>query len=278
MNYFILEFQKKLKRSPKGLIGFSILLLWILISFCAPLVAPFDFSELNVENILVSPNSTYLFGTDHLGRDIFSRIIYGSRSILLIGLMTSILATSLGTIIGFLSAYFGGWLDEIIMRFMDILMSIPALLLAMVFLGIFQDAGMFALTTIIAIVFTPRTARVARAAFLEWKGMEFVQAAKISGDTISYIIFREIMPNTFGSIIVEGTARFAYTIMTVASLGFLGIGLQPPTPDWGMVIAENKTNMSVAPWTVLFPSLAIGSLVLGISLAADFLNKVLVNE
>ena len=136
----------------------------------------------------------------------------------------------------------------------------------------------FSLTLIVSIAFVPATARVSRGVLLTEKSQEYVSAARIRGESHAYIMFIEILPNTTGPIIVEATARFAYSIMMVASLGFLGVGLQPPTPDWGMMVIENKPIIAQAPWTVLFPSLAIASLVIAISILSDFVSKVLVNE
>ena len=192
--------------------------------------------------------------------------------------MTALFSTFLGIIIGFSAGYFGGRIDEFIMRLMDIFLSIPALILAMVVVGIMDGTSILSLTLIISIVFTPRTARIARSALLAWRDLEFVDAARIRGESHLYIMFAEILPNTLGSIIVEATARIAYSVMTVSALGFLGIGLQPPTPDWGMLVSENKNLISVAPWTVLWPTTAIASLVIGVSLMADYAKKRLLNE
>lgn len=157
-------------------------------------------------------------------------------------------------------------------------MAIPPLVLAMVILGILGDSTIASLTIIVSIAYVPATARVARGALLACKNYEYVDAARIMGESHFSIMFVEILPNTIGPIIVEATARFAYSIMMVASLGFLGVGLQPPAPDWGMMVIENKSIISIAPWAVLYPSLAIASLVIAISLFSDFVSKVLIHE
>ncbi len=270
------HFWNKLKKSPSGLIGGGLILFWLIVAAASP--APYSFTAISIEANMAPPGLDHWLGTDQLGRDILSRIIVGSRSIMSIGLLVAVASTGLGTMIGFAAAYIGGWLEEITMRLMDILMSLPAVVLAMVFLGIVPKAGWGSLIMVISLVFIPRTSRVARGALLEWKTLEFVDAAKIRGESGWYIITREILPNTLGPILVEGTARFSYGIMTVASLGFLGVGLQPPTPDWGMMVAENKTIMSVAPWAVFFPALAIGSLILGVFMFTDFLSRLFIRE
>lgn len=269
----------KLSRlTPGGVIGILLLLFWIVLAIFGPALAPYDHVEMDLVQRMAGPSPDHPLGTDQLGRDIMSRIIIGSRSVLTVAVMTALLSTILGILVGFTAGYFGGRIDELIMRFMDILMSIPALVLAMVVVGITEGTSIVSLTLIISLVFTPRTARVARSALLVWRDLEFVDAARIRGESHFYIMFREILPNAFGSIIVEATARIAYSVMTVSALGFLGIGLQPPTPDWGMLVAENKSIVTTAPWAVLWPTVAIASLVIGVSLLADFIRKRLVHE
>jgi peptide/nickel transport system permease protein len=268
-----------LKRNPLAIAGISLLFLWILIAIVGPSLVPFTYTEMDLDNQMVAPGTAgHLLGTDSLGRDILARIVYGSRSILTVALMTSLLSSIAGIIIGYTAGYFGGTVDTVFLRIMDILMAIPPLVLAMVVLGILGDSTIFSLTIIVSIAYTPATARVARGALLSVKNNEYVDAARLRGESHLYIMFVEILPNTIGPIIVEITARFAYSIMMIASLGFLGVGLQPPTPDWGMMVIENKSIISAAPWTVLYPSLAIASLVIAISLFSDFVSKVMIHE
>jgi peptide/nickel transport system permease protein len=275
MNTYLLQ----LKRSPRAIAGIAILLIWIIAALIGPALLPYNYTEMDMNNQMVGPGQEgHLLGTDALGRDVFARIIYGSRSILTIALLTSLLSSIAGIIIGFTAGYFGGVVDTIFLRIMDILMAIPPLVLAMVVLGILGNSTIIGLTIIVSIAFTPATARVARGALLTCKSSEYVDAARIRGESHLYIMFVEILPNTIGPVIVEITARFAYSIMMIASLGFLGVGLQPPTPDWGMMVIENKSLIRAAPWTVLYPSLAIASLVIAISLFSDFVSKVMINE
>ena len=275
MNTYLLQ----LKRSPRAIAGLAILLIWIIAALIGPSLLPYTYTGMDMNNQMVAPGEAgHILGTDALGRDVFSRIIYGSRSILTIALLTSLLSSIAGIIIGFTAGYFGGIVDTIFLRIMDILMAIPPLVLAMVVLGILGNSTIVGLTIIVSIAFTPATARVARGALLTCKSTEYVDAARIRGESHIYIMFVEILPNTIGPVIVEITARFAYSIMMIASLGFLGVGLQPPTPDWGMMVIENKSLIRAAPWTVLYPSLAIASLVIAISLFSDFVSKVMINE
>jgi len=265
---------KQFRKHPIGAIGFAVLIFWIFIAIFSPLISPYSFTEISIEVQLQGPGNGHLLGTDMMGRDILSRIFEGSRSIILISLFTSIISTTLGILVGFTAGYIGGRIDELIMRIMDIFMAIPLLILAMVALAVADGANAPVLVLVIALVFTPRTARVARSAMLTQKSLEYVDAARIRGESHFFIMFVEILPNTLGPILVEGSARFAYATMTVASLGFLGVGLQPPTPDWGRMVLENKQVMMMAPWAVLFPALALASLVIGISFISDFFEKI----
>jgi len=268
-----------LKKNPLAVLGIAVLFFWILMALFGPSLLRFTYTQMDLDNQMVSPGSAgHFLGTDSLGRDVLSRIIYGSRSILTVALMTSLFSSIAGIIIGFTAGYFGGTIDTVFLRFMDILMAIPPLVLAMVVLGILGDSTIFSLTLIVSIAYTPATARVARGALLACKNSEYVDAARLRGESNFYIMFIEILPNTIGPVIVEITARFAYSIMMIASLGFLGVGLQPPTPDWGMMVIENKSIIRAAPWTVLYPSLAIASLVIAISLFSDFVSKVMIHE
>ena len=275
MKYFLY----KLKKNPLAIAGIIVIVVWIILAFFGPMLVSFTHTAMDIENQMVKPGQAgHLLGTDSMGRDILSRIVYGSRSILTVALMTSIVSSFLGIILGFSAGYFGGRLDSAFLRTMDILMAIPPLVLSMVVLGILGDSTIFSLTMIVSIAFIPATARVSRGVLLTENNQEYVSAARIRGESNFYIMFIEILPNTTGPIIVEATARFAYSIMMVASLGFLGVGLQPPTPDWGMMVIENKPIISQAPWAVLFPALAIASLVIAISIFSDFVSKVLINE
>ena len=259
--------------------GILVLLLWIFAALFGPSLMPFTYSQMDTDYQMTGPREGgHFLGTDALGRDILTRILQGSRSILTVALLTSLFSTLAGVILGFSAGYFGGRVDALFLRIMDILMAIPPLVLAMVILGILGDSTIVSLTIMVSIAYIPATARVARGALLTCKNYEYVDAARIMGQSNFSIMFVEILPNTIGPIIVEATARFAYSIMMVASLGFLGVGLQPPTPDWGMMVIENKSIMMNAPWAVLYPALAIASLVIAISLFSDFVSKVLIHE
>jgi len=256
-----------------------IMAFWLAAAVVGPSLTHFSYTGMDMDHQMTGPGvGGHLVGTDSLGRDIWARIVYGSRSILTIALLTSLFSSLAGVMLGFTAGYFGGRVDALFLRFMDIMMAVPPLVLSMVVLGVLGNSNILTLTLIVSIAYTPATARVARGALLGCKNIEYVDAARLRGESHLYIMFREILPNTIGPIIVEVTARFAYSIMMVASLGFLGVGLQPPTPDWGMMVIENKTIIKAAPWAVLYPSLAIASLVIAISLFSDFLGKVVLRD
>lgn len=268
-----------LKKNPMAIAGLIILLFWIVTALIGPKLISHTYTEMDMESQMTAPGlNGHFLGTDTLGRDVLSRIVVGSRSILTVALMTSFFSSIAGILIGFSAGYFGGKIDTFFLRIMDIVMAIPPLVLSMVVLGILGDSSIFSLTLIVSIAYTPATARVARGALLTCRGSEYVDAARIRGESDFYIMFVEILPNTIGPIIVEITARFAYSIMMIASLGFLGVGLQPPTPDWGMMVIENKSVIRMAPWAVLYPTLSIASLVIAISMFSDFISKVMIHE
>lgn len=273
------QIRYRLARNHLALLAFAVLAFWMFLAMVGPPLIPFTHTAMDSDHIMVRPGEYgHFLGTDNLGRDILARIVYGSRSIFTVALLTSILSSFIGVILGFSAGYFGGFFDSFFLMMLDMMMSIPPLVLSMVVLGILGDSTIFSLTLIVSIAFVPATARVSRGVLLTEKNKEYVSAARIRGESHVYIMFIEILPNTLGPIIVEATARFAYSIMTIASLGFLGVGLQPPTPDWGMMVIENKQIIGQAPWTVLYPAIAIASLVIAISIISDFIGKVLIHE
>ncbi|MGE4583290.1 MAG: ABC transporter permease, partial [Sphaerochaeta sp.] len=214
MKYFLYI----LKKNPLAIVGIAIMVFWLAAALIGPSVLPFTHTQMDSEYQMAGPGvHGHVLGTDSLGRDILSRIIYGSRSILTVALLTSLVSTFIGVILGFSAGYFGGKVDATFLRLMDILMAIPPLVLSMVVLGILGDSSIVSLTLIVSIAFVPATARVSRGVLLTEKNQEYVSAARIRGEKHLYIMFVEILPNTTGPIIVEATARFAYSIMTVAS-------------------------------------------------------------
>jgi peptide/nickel transport system permease protein len=262
----------RLSNSTLGMIGMTIIVLWVVVALLGPIIAPYAPTAYHPQDRFNPPSWKYPFGTDRFGRDMFSRVILGSRSVLILASSATALSLVLGSSIGLITGFLGGIVDEVVMRFMDILMSFPALLFAMLILGIFGPSS-FGVITVIGLVYAPRIARVARSAVLEVKQKEFIEAAKVRGESKLYIMFVELLPNIWGPLGVEASVRFGYAIFLSASLGFLGLGVQPPTPDWGLLMKEAQSYITWAPWMAIFPALAIASLVVAVNFLADAIRK-----
>jgi len=265
---------KRLRRYPATLFGFTVVGMFVLMAIFGPLVAPYKFSDQELTNKLKPASAEHWFGTDQFGRDIFSRILTGSRDVFTIAGSGTLLAVFLGLTLGLLSGYFGGMMDEALMRLMDVLLSIPPLLLAMIILGTVGPSRLN-IVIVVGFLYIPMVARVVRSVVLDIKTREFVEAAKMRGESNSYILFREILPNVLPPLAVEASMRFSYSIFLVASLGFLGLGIQPPSPDWGMMVSEGRTWFNLAPWVLLYPAGTIALLVVGVAFMSDGLRRML---
>jgi peptide/nickel transport system permease protein len=256
-------------RSKTFLVGSVILLFWIFCAFFGQAVAPKDPFASDPLKRLQSPSGDFWFGTDRLGRDVFSRVLAGARGILTVAPLATLLGTVLGTALGLITGYFRGLVDDLIMRVMDALLAIPLVILALLALVALGPSDSTVIV-VIGIVFTPLVARTVRAAVLSEGQLEYVQAAKLRNERAPYIMFAEILPNVLPPVIVEFTVRLGYAVFTIAGLSFLGFGIQPPAPDWGLQIFENYGFISGNVWwPVLFPALAIASLVVAVNLVAD---------
>ena len=266
------ELLTRISKSKISMISIIILLLWLIMAIFGPIIVPYDPIAHNLEDRFNPPSVNYFFGTDRYGRDVFSRVIVGSRTVFILAASATAISMLFGIFIGLTSGYFGGVVDELVMRFMDIIMSFPALLLALMILGIFGPS-LFGVIIVIGIAFTPRIARVARGATLDVKTKEFVDAARVRNESHIYIMLNEILPNIVGPLGVEGAVRFGYAIFTSASLGFLGLGVQPPTPDWGMMINEAQGYIKTAPWMVVFPAASIASLTVSVNFLSDAIRR-----
>jgi peptide/nickel transport system permease protein len=262
-------------RTTAGRIGLPLVLFYLTLALVGPWLAPYPATEqhlLPVENQLAAPSWKYLLGTDQFGRDILSRVMSGAGSIISMSVAGAGLGIALGTVVGMSSGYKGGKTDEIVMRVMDGLMSFPSLLLALLVLTTLGASWQNIVLTI-GIVFTPGVARVMRSSTLSLKAMEFVQSARLRGEPAPYIIFMEILPNTVPVLVVESSVRLSYAILLASSLGFLGLGVQPPSPDWGLMISESRRFIVDAPWVALVPAGAVASLVVGVNLLSDGLRQ-----
>jgi peptide/nickel transport system permease protein len=245
-----------------------------LIAIAGPLLAPYGLNEQIVEDASQAPSPSHLFGTDHLGRDVFSRVILGARDLLLLTGSGTALAVLFGVVIGLTSGYLGGTLDEVVMRLFDSLLSLPALLLALLLLGTLGPSGTSVLL-VIAVLYIPIVARVVRSVVLSTKTLSYVEAARVQGEPVVQILLRDIFPATLPALAVEASLRFSYAIFLVASLGFLGVGVQPPSPNWGLMVKEARIYSSQTPWALFFPALAIAFVVVGVNLLAEGLKRLL---
>ena len=268
-----------LLRSPAFMIGMVVILFWTVCGIFGDRITPYRHDEIVVEggNLLdpsFRPSWEHPFGLDNLGRDVFSRVLSGAGPILAVAPLATVIGVVCGSILGLITGYFGGTVDNVVSRLIDAVLALPLIIIA---IGVLQSTGTSALSLalVIGFVFTPIVARTVRSAVLGERSLDYVQAAKLRGERAPYIMFAEILPNVMGPIIVEGTVRLGYAVFTVATLAFLGYGPQPPSPDWGLQIAEQYADISLAWWAVIFPALAIASLVVAINLVADAVQQVL---
>jgi peptide/nickel transport system permease protein len=268
-----LRFARRLFTHPSFLVGFVILTIFTLTALLADVIAPYEPTKLNYRSILAPPSAEFWFGTDAFGRDVLSRIIYGTRVSLRIGIYVVVMTGILGTFLGTLASYVK-WLDGLIMRSLDGLMAFPGVLLAIALaaaLGPSETNAIIALT----VTFTPRTARIVRASVIVVQGMQFIEAAHAVGAGHARIIFRYILANALSPLIVQLTFVFAVSIVAEAILSFLGVGPPPPAPSLGNIIAEGRSNIQEAWWIAVFPGCIIAIAVLGLNLMGDGLRDIL---
>lgn len=270
-------------RTNTGRVGLLLVSMYVVLAVIGPWLAPYPARELHLDQQLEGPSAQYWLGTDQFGRDILSRVMSGARSIIAISVAGTAFGLLLGAIVGMSTGFVGGIYDEIMMRIMDGLMSFPSLLLGLLVLTMAPEPSEWlprwlawdglniALT--IGVLFMPFVARVVRSATLPLKGMEFIQIARLRGESTFYIIFVELLPNITPVLSVEASVRISYAILLAASLGFLGLGVQPPSPDWGLMVAESREFVVSAPWVALAPAAAISSLVIGVNLLFDGLRQ-----
>jgi peptide/nickel transport system permease protein len=262
----------RLLRRPACLLGLAILLFWVAMAFGWPAVAPYSPTEFHLIAKFAPPSAGHWLGTDNFGRDVLSRILAGSRSVLIVATNATLLGVLFGTLLGLIAAYYRGWIEELLMRALDVFMAFPMIVVALLVIAVLGPSKLN-VVLVVALAFAPYNARVVRSAALAQRDKDFVAAARLRGESGAYIMLAEILPNIGGTIVVELTVRLALAIFTVATLSFLGLGIQPPTPDWGLMIAEGRQFYRIAPWIVAFPSAAIASLVIGINLVAEGLAR-----
>ena len=264
-----------LLRRPTFWVGAAIVLFWIACAIFGHSFAPYNPLAQQLLAANQAPSGAHWFGTDPLGRDVLSRVIVGARTILIITPLATILGTILGTALGLAMGYLGGWFDTVASRLVEAILALPIVIIAFLFV-VALGPSVPVITITIGVVFTPLIARTVRAAVLAERSLDYVPAARLLGERPARVMFAEILPNVMPAILVEFTVRLAYAVFAVATLSFLGFGIQPPTPDWGADISANYTGLLAGYWwQVLFPALAIASLVVAITLIADAIEQVL---
>ena len=288
-----LSILKVLLRQPTSGFGAFLALFFLLVALFGSRLAPYPNPNDQRHDVRVAPTldigalqfGEHPFGTDRLGRDVYSRVTLGAGSIFRIAGLGTLISVLIGSALGLLMGYRGGLFDEVMGRVIDALLAIPALLLALVMVGIIRnldfeigswqaDLSNDVVLFVIAVLYVPIVARVARSATLDIKSREFVEAAEIRGETTTYILFREILPSVIPALVVEASLRFSYAIFLVASLGFLGFGARPPSPDWGLMVNENRGGYyQLTPWALEFPALAIAILVIAVNLMSDGIRR-----
>jgi len=261
-------------RNPLALSGVVIVGVLLLAIALAPLIAPYDPAKVNLSKKLVGPCATYWLGTDEFGRDILSRIIWGGRVSMSVAFVTVGVSMVVGTVMGLLSAYFGGWVDQVVMRVTDILLCFPILLMALALVAVLGPQLMNIMLAV-GIALTPQYARIIRGAVLPLKDQQYVEASRGLGASHLYVLITHIIPNAVPSIIVVATLNVATAVLIESSLSFLGLGVQPPTPSWGAMIADGREWLLDAPWISTFSGAAIMLAVLGFNLFGDALRDIL---
>lgn len=265
---------RQLKKNKLAIIGLFIITFFIIVALFAPLISGYAYDDTDLPNRLQSPSSEYWFGTDDLGRDIFSRIAYGARISLMVGFFAVTGALFFGTILGIVAGYYGRWIDMLISRIFDIMLAFPSILLAIAIVAILGPSLQNALIAI-AIVNIPIFGRLVRSKVISIREEEYIMAAKAQGMKNGRIIFHHILPNSLAPIIVQGTLGFGTAILEAAALGFLGLGAQAPMPEWGKMLSDSRQFIQLAPWTVLFPGFSIMLVVLGFNMIGDGLRDAL---
>jgi len=261
-----------LRSSTALSIGLALIVLHVLLAVLAPVIAGHDPVATDSSDVLSGSTWVHWLGTDQYGRDILSRTLNGGRYALLVTFLATTIAVALGTFLGCVTAYADNWLDEVVMRVVDALLSVPSILALLVVVTVF-DAGLWVIVLAVTVVYAPAVTRVVRGAARTVITQDYVTAARARGEGGLSVVFREILPNVLDVVLVEYAMRASWIVLLISSLSFLGFGANPPTPDWGLMVQENRTALTVVPLGTLAPIVALATLVIGLNLAADGLSK-----
>ena len=259
---------------PSGALGLTLVGLHLVTALISPWIVPFDYKEMDATITLAGPSAEHWLGTDHLGRDVFSRVLLGGREALVVTGIATPVAMLWGGLLGVFLGLRGGWMDEILMRIVDAFLALPGILPLLVLITVFGSGGAVLMPTL-AFFFGIPVIRVARAAAHEVVARDFISAARARGHRPFDIVRREIMPNVTDTLLVESAMRWSWMLLGFSALSFLGFGVAPPRPDWGLMVSDARVYMSLAPWGVIAPVIALSTLIIGINLTADALAKTL---
>jgi peptide/nickel transport system permease protein len=265
---------KEMASRPSGAVGLLLVLAHLIVAIASPWLVPFDFKAISATLILSPPDAVHWFGTDHLGRDVFTRTLLGGREAILVTVVATPLAVLWGGFAGVYLGLAGGRLDDVLMRVVDAFLALPWILKMLLLIATFGNGIEVLIPTLIVFYGIP-VIRIARAAAHNVVARDFVLAAQARGHRRFAIIRRELLPNVLDALMVEGAMRWSWMLLAFSSLSFLGFGVSPPTPDWGLMVADSRSFMAIAPWAGLYPIVAISSLIIGINLTADALAKTL---
>ncbi len=266
------EIWRNLRRSSSGMIGLTILVAHLVIALISPAIVPYEPTQIDASSLMQSPSMEHLFGTDSFGRDVFSRVLMGGRIALVITIIAGVLAITWGGLLGIVIGFLGGTVDEVVMRFVDALLSFPSIFIYLLVISVLGSSNLI-LILVLSITNGISIIRIARGATLGFVARDFITAARARGERTATVVLRELLPNVLDVLLVEFAMRWSWMLLYFSSLSFLGFGVTPPTPDWGLMIAENRSRLAIAPWSSIFPMIALGTLVIGINLAADALAK-----
>ena len=271
-------FRATFRRHRNGMLGLVLVSHLVALTLLTPLLAPFDPAAVDAGGKLVAPSATYLMGTDEFGRDVLSRVLYGARVSMVIGFIAVGIAGTLGTTLGAVAGWFGGWIDRVVMWCVDLLLSVPRLVLLLAIVGLFRpqgEAAIFLIVTVLGLTGWMGVSRIVRSQVLSLKEQDFIQAARALGMSSGRIIGVHLIPNAFAPVIVYSSLAIGTTMLAEASLSFLGLGVQPPTSTWGTLVADGRHKLQIAPWVALFPGFAIVAAVMGFNLLGDGLRDAL---
>jgi peptide/nickel transport system permease protein len=273
------RFRARWRRAPTSLrIGAVILLLHVIVAVTALFWTPYGYAQMATGIPLSGMSWAHPFGVDQLGRDVFSRVVHGSHIVILLSLSGTLLGLAIGSVVGLLSGYVRGWIDEVLQRMLEAVISIPFLVLALIAIaaaGPELSGNPFLVILVVALVYAPRIARMARAAAIDIVTRDFVTVARLRGESAWSVLRRELLPNATSVLLVEFALRAGYAPVLIGSLGFLGFGMRPPTPEWGLMMSENRTFLIISPMTVAGPGLMLASLVVGLNLFTEGFARIL---